>query len=189
MITRREQADASRDALITAAVDVFAGGYESATVAEILSRVDMAKGALYHYFPGGKQEIFAAAVDRLDAAWHADFEHRPERSGVERIVAAAAAFLRHCQDPAFRQIVLIDAPAQFPEQWTGSIEYRLLRGEVDDLAAHGQLGVDPVAATDALFGAIERSGIAVGVAESPVDAAQAALDVITALVRAIARTS
>lgn len=188
MITRREQAESSRAALLEAAIDVFSGGYDAATVSEILDRTGMARGALYHYFPGGKEDLFAAAVEELDAAWHEDLARHPGGDPLDRIVAATSAFFAHCQSRAFRQIVLIDAPARFPDRWTATDEYVMLKTEVDELHRRGRLRTDPAATADALFGSIERSGLAVGVCAEPAVAAARALAVIRAFLDAVCTT-
>src|SRR5215207_2383123 len=70
-VGRREQAEASRAALVEAAGGCFAElGYEATTVAEILTRVGMARGALYHYFPGGKRELFFAVFETVNQGFH-----------------------------------------------------------------------------------------------------------------------
>jgi len=52
-----------RDAILASAVRLFRRqGYAATGLAEILSESGAPKGSLYHYFPGGKTEIGAAAV-------------------------------------------------------------------------------------------------------------------------------
>lgn len=54
-----------RDALLAASVRLFRQkGYAETGLAEILAESGAPKGSLYHYFPGGKTEIGAAAVQR-----------------------------------------------------------------------------------------------------------------------------
>ena len=68
---RRERAEASRAGLVEAARRCFTEhGYEATTVAAILERAGMARGALYHYFPGGKREIFGAVFDEINQTFH-----------------------------------------------------------------------------------------------------------------------
>ena len=51
-----------RETILTAAVSLFRRrGYSGTGLAEILSESGAPKGSLYHYFPGGKTEIGAAA--------------------------------------------------------------------------------------------------------------------------------
>jgi len=52
-----------KDTLVQAAVELFRKqGYAATGTAEILKRSGAPRGSLYHYFPGGKEDIGAAAV-------------------------------------------------------------------------------------------------------------------------------
>jgi len=54
-----------REAILAAAVSLFRQkGYAATGLADILAESGAPKGSLYHYFPGGKTEIGAAAVTR-----------------------------------------------------------------------------------------------------------------------------
>lgn len=54
-----------REALLVSAVKLFRQqGYAATGLSEILTDSGAPKGSLYHYFPGGKSEIGAAAVTR-----------------------------------------------------------------------------------------------------------------------------
>ncbi|MYJ70733.1 MAG: TetR/AcrR family transcriptional regulator [Rhodospirillaceae bacterium] len=56
-----------RDAVIDAALELFrTRGYHHTSVAEIAAACGLLKGSVYHYF-AGKQEIAAAALDRVIA--------------------------------------------------------------------------------------------------------------------------
>jgi AcrR family transcriptional regulator len=47
--------------------EVFrAHGYEGATLALITQATGMGKGSLYHFFPGGKQQMAAEVLDEID---------------------------------------------------------------------------------------------------------------------------
>jgi TetR/AcrR family transcriptional repressor of lmrAB and yxaGH operons len=47
--------------------EVFrAHGYEGATLALITEATGLGKGSLYHFFPGGKQQMAAAVLDEID---------------------------------------------------------------------------------------------------------------------------
>lgn len=53
-----------RDKIVRAAADLFRrAGYAATGTNDIVTRSGAPKGSLYHYFPGGKAEIGAAAVD------------------------------------------------------------------------------------------------------------------------------
>lgn len=60
---RQEQAAATRQKLLESAQKLFAeNGYKGTSVRTINRSVNLADGLLYHYFPGGKKEIFQAVV-------------------------------------------------------------------------------------------------------------------------------
>ena len=59
MNKRESQAAESRERLLKSAAALFAQkGYRGTSIREINRSIDMADGLLYHYFPGGKKEIF-----------------------------------------------------------------------------------------------------------------------------------
>lgn len=61
---RHEQAAATRQKLLESAQKLFAEkGYKGTSVRTINRSVNLADGLLYHYFPGGKKEIFQAVVE------------------------------------------------------------------------------------------------------------------------------
>ena len=61
---RQEQAAATRKKLLESAQRLFGEkGYKGTPVREINRSVNLGDGLLYHYFPGGKKEIFQAIVE------------------------------------------------------------------------------------------------------------------------------
>jgi AcrR family transcriptional regulator len=139
---RREvEAQATREALIDAAVELFAErGYADVGTEEIVARAKVTRGALYHHFED-KRDLFRAAFERVEAGLM-------ERVGAkmggatnpwELMLAGMRAFLDACAEPAVKRIVLTDAPSVL-----GWAEWR----EIDN--RHG-LGLTRVA----LEGAVE----------------------------------
>jgi len=56
-----------RDALVPQLAEVFrAHGFEGASLARITAGVGLGKGSLYHYFPGGKDEMAEAVLAHID---------------------------------------------------------------------------------------------------------------------------
>lgn len=61
---REAQAAETRKKLLDSAQSLFAEkGYKGTSVREINRNVKLADGLLYHYFPGGKKEIFQVIVE------------------------------------------------------------------------------------------------------------------------------
>ena len=125
-MNRKEQAAASRSELVEAARFCFGHrGYDATTVAAILERTGMARGALYHYFPGGKAEIFSAVFELINE----DFHRRRDAplalsSPVARLRAGVAVFLEMCIEDDFARIALTDAPRVVPGQSDRGIPMR-----------------------------------------------------------------
>ena len=93
----------TRRKIVMAAMDLFAEkGFQSTSVADILSRTQVHSGSLYHFFPG-KQDVLAAVLE----AYRDGIEEwllAPAWSGVddpvERIFALLNAYRTHAGRPA-----------------------------------------------------------------------------------------
>ena len=110
---RAARGDATRDALLRAAHDLFAErGYSAVGTEEIVARAGVTRGALYHHFVD-KQDLFRAIHEELERALVAGIGERI--AGIEDpwelIVTGVRAFLDACTDPAIMRIALLDAPA------------------------------------------------------------------------------
>ena len=108
---RERQAEATRQLLVAVARDLFAErGYAGTSIEEIIRRAGVARGALYHHFPG-KDALFRAVFEAVQA----DTASRvvaaafavPEPWGA--VHAGLSAFLDACLEPQFRQIVVLDS--------------------------------------------------------------------------------
>jgi len=65
----------TRDRLLDAAEALVARhGYEGTGVNAVLAASGVGNGSLYHQFPGGKDELVAAAIERVGAASRAEIE-------------------------------------------------------------------------------------------------------------------
>jgi AcrR family transcriptional regulator len=160
-MNRKEQAAASRAELLEAARQCFTEfGYEDTTVAGILDRVGMARGALYHYFPGGKAEIFTAVFDMINEAFHQRRDAlRSLRSPVARLRAGVAVFLELCTEDDFARIALTDAPQVVPGESERGSSYALLREQVIEAVELGELQpLDTEVAAMTLYGAVRGAG-------------------------------
>lgn len=60
-----KQSDTTRDTILDAAFcEIHRHGYQAASIANILAKTGLTKGALYHYFPA-KQDLGLAVVDEI----------------------------------------------------------------------------------------------------------------------------
>jgi AcrR family transcriptional regulator len=181
-MNRKEQAAASRAELLEAARQCFTElGYEGTTVAGILDRAGMARGALYHYFPGGKAEIFTATFDMINEAFHQRRDAlRSLPSPVARLRAGVAVFLELCTEDDFARIALTDAPQVVPGESGRGSSYALLREQVIEAVELGELQpLDVEVTAMALYGAVRSAGeFVVGAADrhAAVTAATRTLD-------------
>lgn len=63
-------------------------GYEGASLSRITERTGLGKGSLYHFFPGGKEEMASAILAEV-AAWFENFVYEPlRRDDPEQAIAA-----------------------------------------------------------------------------------------------------
>jgi AcrR family transcriptional regulator len=110
---RGAEAKATRDALVRAALDLFTErGYAEVGTEEIVARAKVTRGALYHHFRD-KRDLFRSVFERVE-------DELMERIGArmggadnpwDLMVTGRRSFLDACEEPAVKQIALIDAPA------------------------------------------------------------------------------
>lgn len=129
---RAERGEATRAALVRAARELFSErGYAAVGTNEVVERAGVTRGAMYHHFREKKdlmravyeqteQELVAATVERMqgvDDPW-------------ERLLTGVRAFFDFCDDPALRQIGLVDAPAVLGWQEWREVGRRYVFGAV-----------------------------------------------------------
>ena len=112
--TKAGQREATTAALIAAGRGLFAErGYANVGTEEIVQRAGVTRGALYHHFKGGKEELFRAVLVQLSAEL---MQRVVEAAGAtddpfEELVAGADAFLDASMTPEIQRIMLIDGPS------------------------------------------------------------------------------
>jgi AcrR family transcriptional regulator len=110
---REAEARATREALIGAARELFTErGYSGVGTEEIVARAEVTRGALYHHFTD-KRDLFRAVFERVEADLMERIGATMEGADdpYELMVSGMRAFLDACEEPAVKQISLIDAPA------------------------------------------------------------------------------
>jgi TetR/AcrR family transcriptional regulator, lmrAB and yxaGH operons repressor len=133
-------------------------GYEGATLSRITARTGLGKGSLYHFFPGGKEEMAAAVLDHVDR-WFVEHVFRPLE---EEEPNAAIKKMWQAVDEYFwsgRRICLVGAFAldetrdRFPQtinhyfgRWIAALTGALIRAGKDEktateLAENAVLGI------------------------------------------------
>jgi len=85
--TIRERAD-----VVPLIAEVFREhGYEGASLTLIGRRTGLGKGSLYHFFPGGKEEMAEAALEHV-STWFEEEIFRPLEAPAEGVVALTRMF-------------------------------------------------------------------------------------------------
>lgn len=145
---RRRAPEASRDAILDAALRCFAKrGYHETSIDQIAERARLSKGAVYWHF-AGKRELFLALMDRgmeqdrvlaqavaaapdWRAALHELFARSPEY--VERELPLAKLSLQHLLESGMDDAVRSRSDEK-QERWTSLVERHLVRGVADGTA-------------------------------------------------------
>ena len=120
----------------------------------------MARGALYHYFPGGKRELFTAVFETINEEFHRQRDAVSEiASPLARLRAGVRVFLELCTEDDFARIALVDAPALVPGQAERGSSYELLRSQLEEAIRAREVRQFQVEAMAiALYGAVRRAG-------------------------------
>jgi AcrR family transcriptional regulator len=169
---RDRQAEATRQELITVARELFTErGYAGTSVEDIIERAGVARGALYHHFPG-KEALFAAVyqVVQAEVATEVVATALAADDPAQAVYAGLSAFLDFCLQPEFRQIVVLDSvPVLQGHAWkegaTEQSELDMLRQVLTPLAAAYLPGLELGALAHVALGGLY--GAAFYIARSP----------------------
>jgi AcrR family transcriptional regulator len=110
---RQETTEATREALLAVAKELFAErGYSAVSTEDIVRGARVSRGALYHHFRD-KRDLFRAVFERVDHELVADLSNTEEVSDPwERFTARWSKFLDACvNDRAAQRIVFVEGPA------------------------------------------------------------------------------
>jgi AcrR family transcriptional regulator len=191
---RERQAEATRQQLIAVARQLFTErGYAGTSIEDIIERAGVARGALYHHFPG-KDALFAAVyqVVQAEVASAVVAAALAADDPAQAVYTGLSAFLDACLEPEFRQIVVLDSvPVLQNQAWEeGSTEHSeldMLRQVLTPLAAAYLPGLEMEALAHVALGGLY--GAALYIARSPEPAtaraeADAVLDTLITGLRA-----
>ena len=187
-----ERSVRTRAELLSAARALFTErGYAAVSIEDVVRRAGVTRGALYHQFPDGKQELFRRVVEAVEdelmervTATVLGGEARDALDGLRR---GAEAALDASLDPDLARLTLIDAPAVLGwEAWRALGERYALGTVRAALAAAMEAGtvragpVDPLA--QLVLAAVEEAALLVGRADDRRAARAAAGEAIARLV-------
>ena len=115
MISKAEQAQRQRRALLDTARELFAEqGYEATSTEEIVRSMGVSRGTLYHHFRD-KAALFAAVhLEQRIVLAHAISERIQVTQGAPRqqvVLTVCQAFIDEVVDPRVQRILFVDGPA------------------------------------------------------------------------------
>ena len=173
--TKAGQREATTAALIASARELFATrGYAAVGTEEIVGRAGVTRGALYHHFRGGKEQLFQAVLVQLSAETVGRVAQAASKTDDpwDALVLGAESFLDACATPEVQQIMLIDGPAVLGwDVWRaidtdyglGLLEAALQRA----MDAGRMLPASPTAIAHVLAGALDEAAMVVARADDP----------------------
>jgi AcrR family transcriptional regulator len=180
---QEQRSRTTRKKLVTAGRALFAErGYAAVGTEEIVRAAGVTRGALYHQFREGKEALFEAVFEVVEAETTqriAETALASAASPEAALRAGSRAFLKICTEPEVERIALLDAPSVLGWARWREIGFRYGLGLV---AATLQAGIDdgsiapqPVTPlAHLLLGALDEGALYVARAE---DAATARAEV------------
>lgn len=116
--TQAERRAESRQAVLDSALKLFGErGYADTSLEDIAADCGLTIRPIYHYF-GNKKALFAAVNDVMEQRILETMRYGEPGVG---LVENWRAYLELCEDPAFRQVVLVDSPIVLGrERWATS---------------------------------------------------------------------
>jgi AcrR family transcriptional regulator len=184
---QEQRSAATREKLMSAARALFAArGYAEVGTEEIVRAAGVTRGALYHQFRGGKEELFEAVFEQLEAETTQRIADGAFGSGATdphaALRAGARQFLAVCAEPEVERIALLDAPAVLGwERWRAigmrhglGVVVAVLQAGMD-AGVIAEQPITPLA--HLLLGALDEGALYVARAEDP-DAARAEVEAI-----------
>jgi len=164
-MTRSLAETATRDRILSAAVDVFARkGYHGTGVEDIVQASGTSKGAFYHYFPS-KQQIFMTLMDDLAGLVEQSVESAisVEQGALAKVEAALRVVIETAAAQRdLAKILLVEAVALGPESEQKRLEIHnrfagLIRRHLDRAIEEGSLPPqDTALVSQAWIGAINE---------------------------------
>jgi AcrR family transcriptional regulator len=161
---RARQAAATRNLLIDVARKNFTEhGYAATSIDDVIQQAGVARGALYHHFPG-KEALFRAVYETVEGEVVSRVLEvaAAQTSPWDAVRAGLSAFLDACLEPSFRRIVVLESvsvlQSQVMDVGIDPVELPMLRHVLEPLlgtARFGEMALDALAyvALGGLYGA------------------------------------
>jgi AcrR family transcriptional regulator len=173
--TKAAQWEATTAALIAAGRELFAQrGYAGVATEEIVQLAGVTRGALYHHFRGGKEELFQAVLVQVSAEMTRLVATAAlgAKDPWEALVTGIDAFLDACTSADMQRIMLIDGPSVLGWDLWRAIDadqgLGLLEAAVQNAIDAGQMVPSPPrAVAHVLLGALDEAAMVVARADDP----------------------
>jgi AcrR family transcriptional regulator len=173
--TKAGQREATTAALISVARELFTEhGYAGVATEEIVQRAGVTRGALYHHFRGGKEDLFRAVLVQISAETVQRITAVATRTEDpwDALVLGCEAFLDACASPEVQRVVLIDAPSVLGWDVRRAIDadygLGLLEAALQRAMDAGRLQQAPaLSLAYVLAGALDEAAMVVARAEDP----------------------
>ena len=161
---RVRQAEATRKLLVDVARENFTQrGYAATSIDDVIHQAGVARGALYHHFPG-KEALFRAVYEEVEGEVVARVlaVAAAQPSPWDAVRAGLSAFLDACLEPSFRRIVVLESvsvlQSEVMEVGIDPVELPMLRSVLEPLlgtARFADMALDALAyvALGGLYGA------------------------------------
>ena len=161
---RVRQAEATRKLLVDVARENFTQrGYAATSIDDVIHQAGVARGALYHHFPG-KEALFRAVYEQVEGEVVARVlaVAAAQPSPWDAVRAGLSAFLDACLEPSFRRIVVLESvsvlQSEVMEVGIDPVELPMLRSVLEPLlgtARFADMALDALAyvALGGLYGA------------------------------------
>ena len=172
--TKAAQSEATVAALTAAARALFAErGYADVGTEEIVQRAGVTRGALYHHFKGGKEDLFRAVLIQVSADTTGRVLAAANSAGDpwDELVRGIEAFLDASAIPEVQRIVLVDGPAVLGwDVWreSGEVSIRLTEQVLQAAMDAGLIAPAPARPlAHVLIGAVDEAAMVVARADDP----------------------
>ncbi len=173
--TKAQQRESTIAALVAAARELFAArGYAAVGTEEIVQQAGVTRGALYHHFKGGKEDLFRAVLVQISAETTQQVMEAATQSSDpwEALVIGADAFLDASARPDVQRIMLVDGPSVLGwDVWRaadGEYALRMLETALQRAIDAGRLIDQPARAlAHVLLGALDEAAMVVARADDP----------------------
>ena len=178
--TKAGQREATTAALIGVARALFAQrGFAAVGTEEIVQGAGVTRGALYHHFKGGKEELFKAVLVQISGESAARIRDAAaaKTDPWDSLVAGIEAFLDACATPEVQRIVLVDGPAVLGwDVWRAiDADYSLglIESALQRAVESGRILEQPTdALAHVLLGALQEAAMVVARSDDPAQARQ-----------------